>query len=91
VAAEDSAAELGGLPSLLQLTSLLAGVPDGGAAPAAAATPVAEGIEVTGPSAPLALVLHHSVDSAKRAITLRCAVHNRTLEAIKGVEVRCGC
>lgn len=33
-------------------------------------------------------MLHHSVDSAKRTITLRCAVHNRTLEVIKGVEVR---
>ncbi len=63
-------------------------MPDGGPAPSAAA-PTADGTEVTGPSAPLALVLHHSVDSAKRAITLRCAVHNRTLEVIKGVEVRC--
>lgn len=42
---------------------------------------------MTGPSAPLALVLSHAVDAARRSITLRCAVHNRTLEAIKGVEV----
>lgn len=65
-----------------------AGMPDGGQAPAAT-PPSAEGTEVTGPSAPLALVLHHSVDSGKRAIALRCAVHNRTLEVIKGVQVRC--
>lgn len=71
----------GGLPSLLQLSGILAGASAEGAAPA--------GTEVTGPSAPLALALSHSVDGAARAITLRCAVHNRTLEGIKGVEVGC--
>ena len=44
-------------------------------------------MEVTGSSAPLALLLSHSVDSARRSLTLRCVVHNRTMEAIKGVEV----
>lgn len=63
--------------------------PDAGAADAASSSLAAgDGVEVTGPSAPLALVLSHSVDAARRSITLRCAVHNRTLEAIKGVEVR---
>ncbi|EFN51132.1 hypothetical protein CHLNCDRAFT_141330 [Chlorella variabilis] len=77
----DGAAAAAGLPSLLQLTAILAGA-GGGAAAAAAA-----GVEVTGPSTPLALSLSHSMDAANRSISLRCAVHNRTMEAIRGVEV----
>jgi hypothetical protein len=86
---EDGAAA-GGLPSLLQLTSILAAPSDGGAAAAATAAAASGGgggVEVTGPSAPLSLVLSHRVDAAQRGITLRCAVHNRTMEAIRGVEV----
>lgn len=85
------AADVGGLPSLLQLTGLLAGCADGGAG-AGGSSPgsAAGGVEVTGPSAPLALVLSHRVDAAQRVLVLRCAVHNRTMEAIKGVEVRWG-
>lgn len=82
--AQDPGAPAGGLPSLLQLTALLAGVQENGASGAGGVS----GVEVTGSSAPLALVLSHSVDAGRRAITLRCAVHNRTMEAIKGVEVR---
>ncbi|KAL4423628.1 hypothetical protein ABPG77_009215 [Micractinium sp. CCAP 211/92] len=81
-AAQEGGAAAGGPPSLLQLTSILIGAGDAAALPAAAA-----GVEVTGPSAPLALELSHSVDAVRRSITLRCAVHNRTLEAIRGVEV----
>ncbi|KAL4439824.1 hypothetical protein ABPG75_002825 [Micractinium tetrahymenae] len=82
-AAPDAGSGVGGPPSLLQLTSILTGTGDAAGASAAAAG----GVEVTGPSAPLALVLRHSVDVVRRSITLRCAVHNCTLEAIKGVEV----
>jgi hypothetical protein len=77
-----------GLPSLLQLTSLLAS--DSGGAAGGAAAP-AGGLEVTGPFAPVSLTLSHSVDAAQRSITLRCAVVNRTMEEIRGVEVGVGC
>ena len=44
--------------------------------------------EVAGPASPLALVLSHEVDAARGELVLHCRVHNRTLEEVRGVEVR---
>lgn len=85
---QDPTASPSGPPSLLQLTSILTGTPDGsGSGSAGGWASGGAGVEVTGPSAPLSLVLSHAVDAGRRSITLRCAVHNRTLEGIRGVEV----
>ena len=43
--------------------------------------------EVTGPASPLGLVLSHSVDAARGAVTVHCRVVNRTLEELRGLEV----
>ena len=40
-----------------------------------------------GASAPVTLLLRHSVDAAQRSMTLHCAAGNRTGETLHGVEV----
>lgn len=82
-AAANVGAAAGGLPSLLQLTEILNGGSAGGGW---AAGPAA--VEVTGPSTPLSLLISHTADPGGRTITLHCRALNRTVEEIRGVEVR---
>ena len=81
-AALESGSAAGGLPTLLQLTDILTGAGGaGGVAPGPA------GVDVTGPSTPVSLLISHSADPARRTVTLHCRALNRTIEEIKGVEV----
>lgn len=84
---DEAAAAVGGFPSLLQLAEVLARTSSEGNA-AAAATLDAAGVEVAGPSTPVSLRISHTADPVRHTITLHCRALNRTVEELRGLEVR---